>query len=209
MPESTREISATRTALMELKDEQQLVREGYELLDEKRILLAAEMRRQRARLAALRLESGALWSELRARTAAALGRHGLDELSVYPARALGAERLAMGRSRLFGLELLTAQVETDAQPRVAVELPVNPTPEARACADVHARFLRCAVALAACCVNLRRLVREYVRTERRARAIENVLMPEIESALKTVDERLEGLDQEELARQRLLAGAQR
>jgi V/A-type H+/Na+-transporting ATPase subunit D len=56
------------------------------------------------------------------------------------------------------------------------------------------------VELAACGVNLRRLVRDYVRTERRARAIENVLMPEIESALKTIDEQLEGMDQEEIAR---------
>lgn len=50
----------------------------------------------------------------------------------------------------------------------------------------------------------RRLVGDYVRTERRARAIENVLMPEIEWALKIIDERLESMDQEELARQRLL-----
>ncbi len=48
MPESQREITATRIALLDLKDEQQLVREGYELLDEKRILLATEMQRQLA-----------------------------------------------------------------------------------------------------------------------------------------------------------------
>jgi V/A-type H+-transporting ATPase subunit D len=58
------------------------------------------------------------------------------------------------------------------------------------------------VELAACCVNLRRLARDYVRTERRARAIENVLMPEIESTLKIIDEQLEGMDQEEIARLR-------
>ena len=55
---------------------------------------------------------------------------------------------------------------------------------------------------AACCVNLRRLAREYVRTERRARAIENILLPEIASALKLVDEQLESMDQEEIARLR-------
>ena len=54
MPESQREITATRIALLELKDEQQLVREGYELLDEKRILLATEIQRQLAQLVALR-----------------------------------------------------------------------------------------------------------------------------------------------------------
>jgi V/A-type H+-transporting ATPase subunit D len=42
----------------------------------------------------------------------------------------------------------------------------------------------------------------YVRTERRARAIENVLLPEIAWSLKYIDEQLEILDQEEIARVR-------
>ena len=56
--------------------------------------------------------------------------------------------------------------------------------------------------IAVCSLNLRRLMREYVRTERRARAIENVLLPEIEWSLKYIDEQLELLDQEEVARVR-------
>jgi V/A-type H+-transporting ATPase subunit D len=56
--------------------------------------------------------------------------------------------------------------------------------------------------IAVCSVNLRRLMQEYVRTERRARAIENVLLPEIEHSLKFIDEQLELLEQEEVARVR-------
>ncbi len=55
-------------------------------------------------------------------------------------------------------------------------------------------------------VNLRRLVLDYIRTERRAKAIENVLMPEIASTLKLVEEQLEGIDQEEIARLRQRRG---
>ena len=117
MPEAGREITATRIALLELKDEQRLVREGYELLDEKRILLAHEIRRQLARLAALRRECAALESEARARTMAAVGRHGLDELSVYPPLSLAADRLGMRRSRLLGLELL--ECTSGTSPRTA------------------------------------------------------------------------------------------
>ena len=207
MPEVEREITATRIALMELKDERQLVREGYELLDEKRILLAAEMRRQLERLLQLRRECDTLTAKLRSSTVAAVNRHGMEELWVYPPLILGVDHLAMTRARLFGLELLTARLEPTTQPRAMGERPANPTPEARSCGETQLEFMRCAIQLAVCCVNLRRLVRDYVRTERRARAIENVLMPEIESALKTVDERLEGMDQEELARQRLLVGS--
>jgi V/A-type H+-transporting ATPase subunit D len=201
MPEPGRQIAATRIALLELKDEQRLVQEGYSLLDEKRILLAHEIQRQLAHLAALRREWAALESEARARTMAALGRHGLDELSVYPPMSLAADRVVMRRSRLLGLELLDARLETSpASP--GREQPVNPTPEARACAKAHRNWLLGAVERATCELNLRRLVADYVRTERRAKAIENVLMPEIESSLKLVEEQLEAIDQEEIARLR-------
>ncbi|HTD29623.1 MAG TPA: hypothetical protein VK660_09565, partial [Xanthomonadaceae bacterium] len=46
MPNPQRQPVATRIAQLELKDEQRLVKEGYELLDEKRIRLVAEIRAQ-------------------------------------------------------------------------------------------------------------------------------------------------------------------
>lgn len=203
MPDPGREITATRIAVMELKDERQLVREGYELLDEKRLLLAGEIQRQLSSLDALRRECAELSSDLRVRVRAAVRRHGIDELSVYPPPLMpAADRLEIRRSRLFGLELLEAHLAPVAPTPGTREQPVNPTPEARTCAEVQHRWLKRAVELAACSVNLRRLVRDYVRTERRARAIENVLMPEIESTIKIIEEQLEGMDQEEIARLR-------
>ena len=199
MPEAGREITATRIALLELKDEQRLVQEGYSLLDEKRILLAHEIRRQLARLDALRRECTALENDARARTLSAVSRHGLDELSVYPPLSLAEDRLVVRSSRLLGLELLAVHVEISA-PLTTREQPGNPTPEARCCAKAHRDWALRAVELAACGVNLRRLTQDYVRTGRRAKAIENVLMPEIESSLQMVDEQLESIDQEEIAR---------
>ena len=200
LPEAPREIPASRIALLELKDEQQLVQEGYTLLDEKRILLATEIRRQLAQLVALRRECTALQGDVRAHTIAAVSRHGLDELSVYPPLSTAGDRLNVRRSRLLGLELLDVHLEFSAHPSLSREQPVNPTPEARACAKAHRNWLARAVELAACGVNLRRLVQDYIRTERRAKAIENVLMPEIASTLKLVEEQLESIDQEEIAR---------
>ena len=46
MAEAGGEVLATRVAFLELKDERRLIQEGYELLDEKRVLLATEMLRQ-------------------------------------------------------------------------------------------------------------------------------------------------------------------
>jgi V/A-type H+-transporting ATPase subunit D len=41
-----REITPTRSAALELADEHRLMRQGYEFLDEKRMLLATEILRQ-------------------------------------------------------------------------------------------------------------------------------------------------------------------
>lgn len=46
MSDGMRDTTPTHTAVLELKEERQVVREGYDFLDEKRLLLAAEILRQ-------------------------------------------------------------------------------------------------------------------------------------------------------------------
>jgi V/A-type H+-transporting ATPase subunit D len=200
MSEPLRPRVASRIAQLELRDERRVVQEGYELLDEKRIRLVAEIRAQLERLR--RWQSEARTAQARARDAlvAALHRHGIDELSVYPARSASADELTFVRSRLFGLELLEAQWRADAA--ATAQRPVNPSPEAANCSRDYRAWLEPLLMSAVCSLNLRRLMREYVRTERRARAIENILLPEVEQSLQFVGEQLEILDQEESARVR-------
>ena len=200
MPDRPRQAIATRIAQIELKDERRLVKEGYELLDEKRIRLVAEIRTQLGRLRRWKNEVTKAQQPARSALIAALSRHGLDELSSYPTLPPEEGELTFARARLFGLEILETPWRAGAV-RPA-EQPVNPSPEARGCARGHRALLEPLVMAAVCSLNLRRLMQEYVRTERRARAIENVLLPEIESSLKFVDEQLEILDQEEVARVR-------
>ena len=199
MPDTQRQ-PVTRIAQLELRDEERLVKEGYELLDEKRIRLVAEIRVQLERLRHWQTAAQSEQHHARSSLEAALSRHGLEELSVYPAASAADLSLKFTHARLFGLELLEAQWRAAAAP--TQERPIIPSPEARACARDHRALLEPIVNAAACGVNLRRLMREYVRTERRARAIENVLLPEIKGSLKFIDEQLEILDQEEIARVR-------
>jgi len=200
MADQQRRPIATRIAQLELKDEQRQVKEGYELLDEKRIRLVAEIRAQLGRLRQRRGEVRKAQEAARAALMAALNRHGLDELSGYPALSADAGEFKFVRIRLFGLVLFEARWHP-GEGRLT-EPPFNASPEARACAREYRALLEPLVMMALCEVNLRRLLREYVSTERRARAIENVLLPEIEVNLKFIDEQLELLDQEEIARVR-------
>jgi V/A-type H+-transporting ATPase subunit D len=197
MPDQQRQPAATRIAQLELKDEQRLVKEGYELLDEKRIRLVAEIRAQLGRLRRWQGDVRKAQAAARGALVAALNRHGIDELSVYPPLSADDGELKFVRTRLFGLELLDPRWH--AGPARLTGRPVNSSPEARDCARDYRALLEPLVMTAVCSLNLRRLMREYVRTERRARAIENVLLPEIEWSLKVIDEQLEILDQEEIA----------
>ena len=198
MPDT--EVLATRVAFLELKDERRLVQEGYELLDEKRVLLATEIMRQLRRHASLQAELAVLEVAALAALEAAVAMHGLDELTVEPKLDLAPALLDVHQQSFLGLRLVEAQLEDPAASTAPAAQPA--TPEARACALAYRRLISRHVELAACAASLRRLVSEYVRTERRARALENVVLPEIDESLRFIEEQLDALDQEEAVRVR-------
>ena len=199
------EVVATRVALLELRDERRLVQEGYDLLDEKRVLLAAETLRQlRAHAEAQKaLDSG--WADARDALARAIEVHGFDDLTAEPPCPLDAARIHVAERAFLGIALAEAHFEdTPCRP---VEPPVLDTPELRRCAAAFRRLVAGLVEQAARTGNLRRLVDEYRRTERRARALENVLLPEIDHSLRAIEEQLDAVDQEEAVRVRNAARA--
>ncbi len=83
--------------------------EGYRFLDEKRLLLAAEMLRELRRY-----EDAMKAFRERVRSAAealkaAVGRHGLDGVQVYPAVSMENVELAVSRRQLLGMRLTEAE----------------------------------------------------------------------------------------------------
>ena len=194
-------LSPSRSAFLELKEERQLVREGFEFLDEKRVILAQEMLRRLADWKAARARYDALHEEAAAALARAVGRHGLDGLGIYPAVPLENAALPLKETRFLGVNLLDGTFDAGAGEGVPAPA-VNPSPEAERCREAFAALLPLGFELAVMRASLERLVREYIRTERRARALENVVLPEIEHSLAFMDEQLEAMDQEEAIRVR-------
>ena len=199
------ETAATRSAALALTDERALMRQGYEFLDEKRMLVAAEMLRGLTQHEALLAQLVQLLNAAQAALRQALLRHGLEGLLAYPPITPAPARPQIKRSLFLGVPLLTAALpsQTSAEPEA-----VDASPEARNCRAAFVDLLPLLVDLAACTNNLERLAAEYRRTERRARALENVLLPEIERSLATIEGQLELADQEEALRIRL-AGQRR
>lgn len=188
---------ATRSTLIELREERYSMREGFTFLDEKCLLLAGAMLRELTRYQALWKEHAACMQLAEEALRAALGRHGLEGLAIYP---LAAEPTATPLSinhehrSIMGVPLLDASCKSTPP---AVAAPLLRTPEADACAQAHARLLRNATELAAAGANLERLRHEYRRTSRRARALDGVLLPELDRDVEDMTLALEELEREE------------
>ncbi len=200
MADGGREVSPSRAALFELREEQRVVREGHDVLDNKRMLLAREIQRWLESWDAARRRVEERWIDARLALADAVERHGVGELTATPDRFQGPRALQRRDHAFLGIPLTTLDVgEPTALPPAR---PANPSPEARRLGEAFAGVLDAALALAAPHENLRRLLTEYRRTERRARALENVILPELAALVKQVDEALEDGDQEDAARVR-------
>jgi len=199
------EQAPTRAAVLELRAERVVVEEAYDFLDEKRLLLAAELLSQ--------LESyQRLLAELEEKTAlahkslvAAIKRHGLQGLSVYPAtdNLFEVER---SKRNLMGVALLDTTLTISRQASGTRPPPSKPSLEARQCQSDFQQLLDLSAVLAGVSGNLHRLFLEYRLTERRARALENVILPDIEESLGRMSAYLEEMDLEDAIRARPRAG---
>jgi len=197
------DFTPTRSLAIQLADERRTMREGYAFLDEKCLLLAGEMLREVRRHRALVAQLVPLQTKADRALAAALLRHGLNGLQVYPAPP-GRQQLRIGRRALLGVAMRDAALEGDpgeAAPAVAA------SPEAAACAAAHAALAVKLTELAAVSGNLARLHAEYRKTVRRVRALQDVLLPEIEQTLHEIETSLEELEQDEAGFLRRAAGA--
>ena len=210
-----RELATTRIALLELGEERRTAREGYALLDEKRMLLAARALALADTLGARRRAWREAWDAAVDTLRAALDRHGVHALEAWPTseRALDFE---LHEPRMLGVPLPEARPATAAAERTVAPAPVappfpmsDPSPEVVACTHAWHGLLEQAAVLAALETSLWRLADEYRRTERRTAAIEHVLLPELERAIGTIEQALESGDQEEAIRVRDAARARR
>jgi V/A-type H+-transporting ATPase subunit D len=195
------EITPTRSALLESRDERLVMREGYRFLDEKRLLLASEIIRQFSRYREVMAGYRNRHQQGVAALADAVTLHGWHDLQVTPVGEAAPVRIRRQERMFFGVLLvessgLEPEGQTGQKERVSGQ-------SQRRCAQAFGDMLAESVELAALSGNLHRLLAEYQRTERRARALEDVILPELDSAIHEMEIRLEELEQEEAVRVRL------
>ena len=188
------DATPTRSFVLEMKDERRAMHEGYVFLDEKCLLLAAEILRELTRYGALRRDFIALHSTAIHALEAAIARHGLHGLEIYPAASVAGARLKDTQRTVMGVRVQSVALDVGA---VAELSAVDPSPEGDSCRRAFASLLAPAASLAALAGNLERLSLEYQRSARRARALQDVLLPELDRSVYEIESRLEELEQED------------
>ncbi|MBL8342825.1 MAG: hypothetical protein JNL30_15260 [Rubrivivax sp.] len=193
-------LNPTRTALLDLQEERHAMREGHVFLDEKCLLLAGEMLRQLHRHARLQARLIAASEQALRSLHAAVARHGLEGLQVQPAARPGAAGLRLQSSSLMGVRLQQAEWATPPAAQAWTEAAadsVGASPELRECRRAFASLAEAAAPLAAVSGNLERLSQEYRRSVRRARALQEVLLPALERDVAEIATRIEELEQQD------------
>ncbi len=195
-----RDITPTQSAFLELKEERTGLREGYRFLDEKRLILAAEILKELADYQSALATFDRDYAAAARALQAAVVRHGVEGLGLYPPALPDDGNLALHQRSVLGVtvyDLSWDRQEAGQSPDTAVE-----SPEARHCRELFRALIPQTARLAVYAGNLERLREDYARTARRARALEDVLLPEIEETLSAVDAALEELEREESVRAR-------
>lgn len=196
------EITPTRSALLEAKDERHVMGEGFRFLDEKRLLLASEIVNQ------FKLYKSQHQQFIQTQQASisamqdALMRHGLQGMQLQPSQLDEKTNIHFEKRLFFGVTLLEkVSCERDNNTQLSHSLEVSP--ESKRCKVLFSDLVKQSSTLASLSGNLYRLLAEYKRTERRSRALEDVILPELDETIREVDLRLEEMEQEETVRVRL------
>ena len=189
----------SRAALLEIREERDQFRQGHRFLDEKRMLLAQEILRRLAACQAMRDAVAGEAATARESFRRALGRHGLEGIQVGPApRAAGSDPVVPAE-RFLGVPLRAGIPSLEP----AGDAPI---PSLADLAAAFRRLLAHQVEMAIAEVDLRRLLEDYRRTERRVRALEDVLLPELDKAERSLADELEEGEREEAVGTRWFAG---
>jgi len=196
----------TRSAILQLREEHEVVLEAYDFLDEKRLLLAAELLRQLGHYEELLGQYNRVSERAQQMLVATIRRHGLQGTQVYPGCYLMEAELRTTARMFMGVKLLETELKLPAESGPG---PIcQPSPEAEQCRREFLELVSLGAVLAGVAGNLHRLLAEYRKTQRRARALENVVIPEITHKLRDMSARLDEMDQEDVVRVHMQAPSQ-
>jgi len=192
------DLIPTRGAALALAEEKNLIETGFGFLDEKRVLLATNLLRELKEWQQVSKDYQTVNEGAATALKNAVKRHGLEGIQLYPAPRLNAETISLKITNYLGVKLASElDLAWEAEPAVGA---ADASVQVEDCRQAFAKLVPLAAQLAAKQSNIARLIKEYRATERRARALENVLLPEATASLRKITDYLDEADQEEAIR---------
>lgn len=198
----------SKTELLERRAERELVREGRTVLEERRDLLAQLMLEQIRRTDDLNSERDRLFDQARALVRRAILRHGLTGIQRFATDTTTVPHPGWYRENKLGVQWLAAELpQSSSAPRelpAALDVSMELTSAVAAVQALLENLLRVAQAES----NLMRLTDFFRRTQRRVNALDHIILPEIDSDIKDIEDIMDEMERGDLVRSLLIKRAQ-
>jgi V/A-type H+-transporting ATPase subunit D len=196
------ELPPTKSSLRKLKEDLSFAYEGYDLLNQKREILAIEIVRHISEIRRVESEFLDVLEKLyRAYRLAAVDM-GSETITLKSCSEKRVYFLYMESVRLMGLKLPDIRISLK-KPRLAASLTGTTATYDRA-KEQSAKVLEVLAEYATITKSIIMLSRELKKVQRRVNALEKIFIPQHEEAKKYISERLEEMERDEIFVKKLI-----
>ena len=196
------ELPPTKSSLRKLKEDLSFAYEGYDLLNQKREILALEIVRKIGAVKTIEVEFQQALVELYAAYRTAAVNIGSDAVTLQSTLEPRSYFLHMDVTKLMGLKLLNLRIDLKS-PRAPVTLTQTSAPYDEAREKSH-KALSILAQYATMTKSIILLSRELKKVQRRVNALEKIFIPQHEEAKKYITDRIEEMEREEVFVKKLI-----
>lgn len=192
----------TKSSLHKIKDELSFAYEGYDLLNQKREILAMELVRKADVIKKLETDFQKILNELYAGYRNAAVETGSENITLQSCFETRGYFLKTDFTKLMGLKLLNLKINLKKScPGISLPSTTAAYDEVR---EKSQKALQMLIEYASTTKSIFILSRELKKVQRRVNALEKIFIPEHETAKKFISDRLEEMEREEVSIKKLI-----
>ncbi len=198
----TIDVPPTKSSLRRIKEDLTFAYEGYDLLNQKREILAIEIIRHIGEIRKMEAGLSGVLDELYAAYRTAAVEMGSETLTLKSCSERRSYFFHMEFTKLMGLKLPKIRLSFK-RPRVTATLP-GTTASYDEAKDKSRKALEVLAEYATITKTIMMLSRDLKKVQRRVNALEKIFIPQREEAKKYISDRIEEMEREEIFVKKLI-----